>query len=506
MPLFVEAPGEKVKDYLIARERLSRASTRKLNLYFNDPVAFISDCVDFGEGKALTPYQIEVVQDLVTYGRMAQRGPHGLGKTAVAALLVHWFSLTRDALGVDWKCLTTAGAWRQLEQYLWPEIHKWSKQLRWEQIGRTPYRREELLTLQLTLNFGRASAVASNVPAYIEGAHADSIMYIFDESKAVPDGTFDAAEGAFSGATDGREAFALASSTPGAPSGRFYDIHMHKRGLEDWHTRHVTLQEALDAKRLDPKWVEDRKLQWGEDSALYYNRVLGEFHNDDTDSIIPLSWVEAAIERWYENQNAPIMPMTQMGVDVARSGRDKTVVAKIHSHRVDELLYYQIPDLEEVAKHVMIQAAGHDEVVITIDADGVGAGVFDIVKNKLGLSRVRPFHAAEATTWRDRSRELEFLNVRAAAWWNLRELLDPRSGAYLELPDDDQLLADLSAPHRKPTARGKEAVEAKEDVKKRLAGRSTDAADAVIMGIWVKKKKRKRRMGNMGYGQDDSGV
>ena len=45
-------------------------------------------------------------------------------------------------------------------------------------------------------------------------------MFVFDEAKAIPAGTFDACEGAFSGAGEGGgEAFALALSTPGQPAG-----------------------------------------------------------------------------------------------------------------------------------------------------------------------------------------------------------------------------------------------------------------------------------------------
>jgi hypothetical protein len=69
---------------------------------------------------------------------LAVRGPHGLGKTTVNAIAVLWFALTRDAAGIDWKAATTAGAWRQLEYYLWPEIHKWARRLRWDVLNRPP--------------------------------------------------------------------------------------------------------------------------------------------------------------------------------------------------------------------------------------------------------------------------------------------------------------------------------------------------------------------------------
>jgi hypothetical protein len=502
----LEITPDRLEAYLEARERKRRASAQKMSLYYNDPVAFVHDCISFPEGQGLTAYQEEVMSELPIQKRVAQRGPHGLGKTGTAAWLILWFSLTRDAAGVDWKCPITAGAWRQLEQYLMPEVHKWAKCLRWDRIGRDPFRRGELLTLNLNLNFGSAFAVASNVPAYIEGAHADSILYIYDESKSIIDATFDAAEGAFSGAgTDGREAFALASSTPGEPIGRFYDISMSKKGFQDWWPRHVTLDEAVAAGRINPDWVTQRGEQWGEDSQLFANRVLGEFHASDEDTIIPLSWIEQANERWYEHAKEVVGEVDRIGVDVARSGKDKTVVATVRGFRVEELHYAFHQDTVKTEKKVIQVMELHNQAIATIDADGLGAGVYDHVMTDIGKERVRPFHASAATDWLDISGELSFLNTRAAAWWKLREMLDPGKGSTLELPPDDQLLADLTAPKRKESARGKIQVESKDDVKKRLGGRSTDAADAVIMSLWQNRKRRRRRMGDMGWGQSSAG-
>ncbi len=221
--------------------------------YRNDPVGFAHDCIAWPDGKALASYQAEILAALATHHRAAARGPHGLGKTALAAIAVLWFALTREAAGEDWKIPTTAGAWRQLTKYLWPEIHKWARKVRWETVGRDPFSPSELLTLNLKLPHGEAFAVASNSAELIEGAHADGLLYLFDEAKAIPASTFDAAEGAFSGAgrDTGQEAFALAISTPGEPQGRFYDMHRRRPGFEDWFVRHVTLEEAMRAESKD---------------------------------------------------------------------------------------------------------------------------------------------------------------------------------------------------------------------------------------------------------------
>lgn len=44
------------------------------------------------------------------------------------------------------------------------------------------------------------------------------------------------------------------------------------------------------------------------------------------------------------------------------------------------------------------------------------------------------FNAGEKTKRKDRSGEMGFTNKRSAAWWGLRELLDPELGEEVALP------------------------------------------------------------------------
>src|SRR5271154_627495 len=216
-----------------------------VEVYYDDPVGFAENCIRWGENEGLTEYQKANLRRLVKNGRLCVRAPHGAGKTTTNAVAILWFALTRDARGVDWKIITTASAWRQLEKYLWPEVRKWSMRLRWGVIGRGPFAQTEMMRLGLRLPHGEAVAVACEDPATIEGAHADSLLYVYDEAKTIPAETFDASEGAFSGAGEetSQEALALACSTPGAPAGRFYDIQSRKVGFEDWTVVHVTKEE-----------------------------------------------------------------------------------------------------------------------------------------------------------------------------------------------------------------------------------------------------------------------
>lgn len=457
--------------------------------YQRDPVGWAAASVDWREGEGLTAYQIEILGAVPTRGRVAARGPHGLGKTTNMAIAALWFALTREAAGIDWKIVTTAGAWRQLEKYLWPEIHKWARRLKWDALGRAPFREgRELLDLSLQLEHGEAFAAASSNAALIEGAHADAVLYLFDEAKAIPPSVWDAAEGAFSGATNGREALALAQSTPGEPTGRFYDIHTRRPGLEDWWARHVTLDEAIAAGRVSETWAMQRELQWGRNSAAFANRVLGEFHSSDEDAVIPLAWVEAANERWRAwvdaGRREPPGRMV-VGVDVARFGDDKTVLAVRKGDVVEELRVTAKQDtMETVGAVGGLLAHGTYSVnaVAVVDTDGLGAGVTDRLREQ--GRRTIAFHAGTRTDKKDRSGELGFVNTRSAAWWNLRELLDPAYDEQIALPDDPELIGDLTAPHWKVLSGSKIEVEKRDSIVSRL-GRSPDRGTAVVQAFWT---------------------
>lgn len=446
--------------------------------YFDDLAGFARDCVIWEADESPTDYQLDGMGRLVKHKRFSMRGPHGLGKTMFAAITILWFSLTRD--GLDWKIPILASAWRQLTKYLLPEVHKWARKLRWDTIGRKPFTNNELLTLNLKLSTGEAFAIASDNPAYIEGAHAKFMLYVFDESKVIPDDTWDAAEGAFSTGN----CYWLAISTPGEPSGRFYDIHSHKAGYEDWSTLFVTLEMAIKAKRINPDWAKQRAKQWGETSAVYKNRVKGEFAASDEDGVISLADIERANIRWQEkNDRNDWKELTGLGVDIGRGGDPSVICQEWDSRSIRLLERMQTRNSMEIAGRVVGLLMKWLEAVAVIDL-GYDPGVYDRVReNERCHDRAIPFVASAKETMLDETQELGFTNLRSAAWWNLRELL--KNDLY-DLPPDDKLTGDLTAPHYKLMSGGRIAVEGKDETKAFGKGiraklkRSTDDGDTVV--------------------------
>lgn len=483
-----------LRDLKLAEREAAAEEGRR---YLYDPVGWIDRYLLWQPGSSLTPYQEDILAALAREKRAAARGPHGLGKSMMASATVLWFAVTREQAMIDWKILTTASAWRHLTKYLWPEIHKWARGVNWPELGRTEFSdRNELLDLTLKLKYGAASAVASSRPEFIEGAHADSLLYVIDEAKIVPDASWDAIEGAFSGGrNDGLpEAFALAISTPGPPRGRFYEIHRRAPGLEDWWVRHVRLEEAVAAGRISQDWADQRKRQWGAESALYANRVLGEFHEGDEDTLIPLSWIDAAIQRWREWDDAgrpELEGRNFVGVDVARSGGDATVFAHRTGSAITELERHHKEDTMRTAGRIIPLSRRRDEddepaCWPVVDSAGVGGGVVDRLR-ELKLP-VLAYTGASKTSARDRTGEFGFANTRSAAYWHMRELLDPAYGSEIMLPDSDLMISDLNTPTWSITTGvpPKIKVEDKDDVVEKL-GRSPDDGDAVVMAFWAEQ-------------------
>ena len=214
--------------------------------------------------------------------------------------------------------------------------------------------------------------------------------------------------------------------------------------------------------------------------------LFGDFSQsvrDQEHQVIPTEWVLAAQERW-EQMSPPETPLTAVGVDVARGGKNQTVISKRFDNYFAPLL--KVPGEETstgftigqyLIEALSLEKGDLSDVPLVFDLGGVGASPFDILMD-FGF-KLDGFNGASASDFRDRSGRLGFVNRRAEAWWKLREALDPESEESLALPPDPELLGDLTAPRWELTSRGIQ-IEKKEDLSKRL-GRSPDCGDAVVM-------------------------
>lgn len=205
--------------------------------------------------------------------------------------------------------------------------------------------------------------------------------------------------------------------------------------------------------------------------------------DDDPWQVIPTAWVRAAQARWTPER--PAGPMTAVGVDVARGGKDATVLARRWGSWFAELEKHPgsaTPDGRAGAALVLM--ALRNGGYANIDGIGVGASVYDHCVDQDAEVQSIIF---SASPWgMDRSGKLRFANLRAYAYWSFREALDPDTGDGIALPPGRELLADLCSPRWSMRTNGV-LVEPKEDISQRL-GRSPDEGDAVVLAALVSTK------------------
>lgn len=472
---------------------------------YDTPSAWANECIRWpNRDQRLAPYQAETMDRVLSHGRVAMRGPHTAGKTTTSALTVLYFALKWEADAQrgrikDWIIVTTASYWLQVEKFLWRYIRMWARYIDWAKVGIDPFvNGKTLFTTQLKLTYGIAFGVA---PENVEGAHADRMLWLFDEMKDIPDLTFEKAEGAMAGAgaDTGQRAYALGTSTPGPKIGKLWRIHNREPGNEDWYPLIVTHEQTIAAGRMSRLWFEARKREWGEDSAVFQNRAMGNFSANDTDGVVPLSWIELANQRWEAiNQSGDVGEFVQIGCDLANEGKDRTVFAPRFRNGyvdfIDTLRYY--------SKESPLRTA--DRLVAILDRLG-GRALIDVLPDGTAVAEYVTRMAHEASTFNggegakdahgvyytDRSGSFRFRNRRSHMIWRIREMLDPAldPAPVLALPKDDNLIGDLTIP--KFNRNGNViTVESKDDFRKRLKlgpgedRESTDAGDAVGLALY----------------------
>lgn len=418
-------------------------------------------------GLHLWSKQREILEAIRDHRQVAVRSCHGVSKTHTAAIAVLWFLLSWPRSRV----ITTATTWRQVEKLLWHEIQQQYRGARFPLGGR-------LLQTELKLDDGRYAIGLSSKPEEAEafaGHHAPKLLQVFDEASGVHPLIYEAAEGHMTSAGAKR----LLIGNPTRTAGEFYDafhrnrasyrqIHIGYRDAPAFSGEEVP-QDLADAL-LSRQWVEDKKRKWGERSPLYVVRVLGDFPAQSDETVIALGSIEDAQAR--ELVASPRRDRIVISCDVARFGSDETVIAARIGNRIRIRDAYVGKPTTHTAGRVAAIAREYPEpaVRIVIDDDGVGGGVTDILREQ-GFE-VTAFNGGGTPLQGD-----DYPNRRSELWFVGAEAMPE-----LDLDEDDQLAADLTAPEYSFDSRGRRVVEPKAVTKKRL-GRSPDRGDAVLLTL-----------------------
>jgi hypothetical protein len=443
-----------------------------------DPVAWAKERC----GITLWEKQREIAESLRDSHQTVVYTCHTIGKSLVAAVLTCWW-LASHPIGSAF-VVTTAPSDAQVKAILWREINRLHSAA--ELPGRTNlsewYIDGELVAL------GRKPADYRS-EAFV-GIHAPYVLMIIDEGCGVRQSLWDAASTLVS--NPGSKILAIGN--PDVPGGPF-----QRAALDPgWVAIQVgygdvvaaiesgDVSEELATALISEAWVEDRRRVWGEGSALFQSKCLGQFPTGDDSPwvVVPSAWSLTC-----RNLELPLEGTVEAGIDVGAGG-DRTVVWVRQGNVALAEHVFRSPDPMATVAEIARFLNEHGVQRVKVDSIGIGWGVAGrlrelssrhattLVERQAAThhAEVVPVNVARASLYPSR-----FLNLRAELWWEARERSRLQSWDLTRC--DDDLLGELAAPRYEILdSRGKVKIEAKADVIARL-GVSPDRADALLLAF-----------------------
>ncbi len=388
--------------------------------------------------------------------RVSVVGCNGSGKDWVAARVILWWMNTRDPA----KVVITGPTTRQVTDIVWRELRAAYKNS--AKPLRGTVRRAALYEMEDDESF--AKGFSSNSPFNLQGYHSPNMLVVVTEAHAVKDAYMDAV-------LRQNPSLILMVGNPSCADGVFYDSHHSKR--EQYHAIQISAHDTPNIQegrvvipgmitQLD---IDDRKLDWGEDSDSYINSVLGEFTENPDSVVVPLSVAREAAERHIEPEGEVIV-----ACDVARGGNDKTVVVKRQGGNAEIVHSQRGNDLMEVTGVLKRYCEENHVDTLIVDDVGIGAGVVDRLREQgvPPVGRLIPFNGGA------RPNDAEhFYNRGAEVWWAMR-------GRYMDgsisAPASEALIGQVAG--RKYTINSNGRIQLQ---RKRNLRNSPDEADALAM-------------------------
>lgn len=431
-----------------------------------DPLAFRADPVGFVQqalGETMWSRQRAIAEAVRDYRRVAVPSCHDAGKSFLASRLAAWWIAT-GAPGESF-VVTSAPTNAQVKAILWREIK------RAHRIGKLPgtINRTEWLIDGELVGYGRKPNDWDMTG--FQGIHAARVLVIFDEASGVPQALWDAAETLITN----EDSRLLAIGNPDDPAGPFARAcapggGFHTLAIDAFATPNLSGEEIPEVLRpllVSALWVEEMRLRWGEESPLWQAKVRGRFPDIADDRLLSPALLQASVEARID-AGTPIV----LGVDIARFGRDETVLVLRRGDCAEIHGTFRKQDTMATVGQIIEAWRTTGAVAVQVDDAGVGGGVTDRLREQ-GVPVVpilvgRPAQESE-----------RFLNLRAELYWVLRERA---AEGRLSLPNDALLLRQLGEIRYRYDSRGRLKLESKDDLKKRGQA-SPDRADALALAF-----------------------
>lgn len=461
------------------RDKLKSAVEKKtagdrVAKYGTDPERWVSERLRW----QVWSKQAEIMRSVRDNRRTAVKSGHGVGKSWVSGLIACWWLDTHPP-GTAF-VVSTAPTFSQVRAILWRYIRRVHRRGHLPgRVNQTEWHLDDEIVA-----FGRKPA--DHDEAAFQGIHARYVLVVIDEACGVPEQLWIAADAL----TTNVDCRLLAIGNPDNPASHFRKVCLPESG---WHvirisafdSPNLTGEEVPEAMRLalvGKEWVEEKRVEWGEDNPLYVSKVLGDFSEDAANKIVRASDIAACrLDPETKHKAADLLPV-ELGVDVGGGG-DETVIRERRGRVAGREWRAHTDRPEKIAPMILHAIKETGATAVKIDSIGVGFGVIGELRNqgKEGLhnAQIIGVNVAESASEPDK-----FANLRAEIWWEIGRGLSASKGWDLSTMDNaDTTVAQLLEPLWDIDPRGRIRVEKKDEIIERLR-RSPDNADALLLAFY----------------------
>jgi hypothetical protein len=456
----------KLSKAVLAQAKTNMLAMEKREQYKHDIALWAKDRL----GIHLWSKQVEIANAIVAHKKVAVKSCHGSGKSYFASILVAWWVDTR--YGTEAVVVSTAPTYEQVNKILWRYIRQhWGKN---DLMGNVTQTDEWKDAKGEVVAWGRKPA-DTNTQGF-QGIHSSGgVLAVIDEACGVNETIFTGVEAITTGSHDR----ILAIANPDIPQSEFGRIFIkndpswHKITISAFDTPNFTgeyVPEEARAGLVSVEWVEDKKISWGEDSARYKSKILGEFTTDAGNTLFTMTTL-------MRGQTTEIVPDGEerpvLGVDIARFGEDYSVAYLYHQGHLRLVKKWSKTDAVVSSRYIRDLAFEHGCHEVRIDGVGLGGPVMDIVAS---ISDNR--YEVVGMIGNAASPDIDkWVNARAYWYDNLREKMF--TGLVDIDPLDKELEDELGSTQYFFAKRGGLQLFDKAEIRKET-GKSPDFSDAAV--------------------------
>lgn len=452
---------------------MTKSAATAIRTWRENPIAFVQQ--QFGiEPDA---WQAEVLQAFPdpSKPRISMQACAGPGKTAVEAWCIWNFLTCYAEKGEHPKGAGVSITGDNLDQNLWPELAKWqgrseflSHAFTWSKTRIVANDHPE--TWFFAARSWPKSATPDEQGKTLAGLHAKYVLFVIDESGAIPTTVLRAAEQTLSSCGWGK---ILQGGNTISLEGMLYAAATTL--AHQWFIVRVTgdPDDPKRSPRIDKAWAQQQIDTYGRQNPWVLSYILGQFPPSSLNSLLGPEEVHAAMARELPPESYR-WAQARLGVDVARFGDDRTVIFPRQGRRAfnPQVLRHGRDSAvsTDIATAVLAKRAEFQTQATIMDATGGwAAGARDV------LVAADPNHPPVNVQFHTQGFDARYKNRRAEMWFQLAEWV--KSGGWL--PKIPELVGELSAPTY-TFVNGKFQLEPKDQIKARL-GRSPDLADALAL-------------------------